>query len=117
MSSLSVLKREECRSLFPGLDELPHQQTIFHINRDYHVEKFRAVIRGNSRLIVREVADEVGISIGACHQILTEKLKMRSVSAKFLLRFLNNDPKEKRADTNRTRMTNNYYVYTVSRYS
>ena len=41
---------------------------------DGHVERLRAVIRGNRRLTVREVADEVGISIESCHQILTEKL-------------------------------------------
>ena len=38
-----------------------------------HVERVRAVIRGNRRLTVREVDDEVGISIGSCHQIFTEK--------------------------------------------
>jgi hypothetical protein len=32
-----------------------------------HVERIRAVIRGNRRLTVREVADEVGISVGSCH--------------------------------------------------
>jgi len=32
---------------------------------DDHVERVRAVIRGNRRLIVPEVADEVGISIGS----------------------------------------------------
>ena len=36
---------------------------------DDHLERFRAVIRGNRRLTVREVANEVGISIGSCHQI------------------------------------------------
>jgi len=51
------------------------------------------VIHGN-RLTVREVANEVGISIGSCHQILTEKLKMRRVSAKFVPRFLTDDQKE-----------------------
>jgi len=34
---------------------------------DNHFERVRAVIRGNRRLTVREVADEVGISIGPCH--------------------------------------------------
>jgi transposase len=43
---------------------------------DDHIERVRAVIRGNRRLTVQEVADEVGISIGSCHQILTEKLQM-----------------------------------------
>jgi len=41
--------------------------------KDDHVERVRAVIRGNRRLTVREAADEVGISIGSCHQFFTEK--------------------------------------------
>jgi len=48
-----------------------------------HVERVHAVIRGN-RLTVWEVADEVGISIGSCYQILTEKLQMHHVSTKFM---------------------------------
>ena len=40
---------------------------------DDHVETVRSVIRGNHRLTVREVADDVDISIGSCHQIFTEK--------------------------------------------
>ena len=51
---------------------------------DDHVQRVRAVIRGNRRLTVREVVNEVGISIGSCHQILTEKLHMRRISAKFV---------------------------------
>jgi len=52
---------------------------------DDHVERVCAVIRGNRRLTVREVADEVDISIESCHQILAEKLQMHRVSAKFML--------------------------------
>jgi transposase len=55
---------------------------------DDHVERVRAVIRENRLLTVREVADEVGISIGSCHQIFIEKLQMRRVSAKFVPRLL-----------------------------
>jgi hypothetical protein len=47
---------------------------------DDHVESVRAVIRGNSRLNVREVADEVIISKVSCHQIFTEKFQMRRVN-------------------------------------
>ena len=47
---------------------------------DDHVDRVRSVIRGNRRLTVREVANEVGISIGSRHQILIEKLQMRRVS-------------------------------------
>jgi len=41
---------------------------------DDHVDRVRAEIRGNRRLTVRDVADEVGISTGSFHQIVTEKL-------------------------------------------
>ena len=61
MSGFSVLKRAECRLVkIPGLDELPRQQTTT-------MSRVCAVIRGNRRLTVREVADEVGISIVSCH--------------------------------------------------
>ena len=52
------------------------------------------MIRGNRRLTVREVADEVGISIGSCHQICTEKLQMCRVRAKFMPCLLTDDQKE-----------------------
>ena len=61
---------------------------------DDHVDRVRALIRGNRRLTVRDVVDEVGISIGSCHQIFTEKLQMRRVSVKFEPRLLTDDQKE-----------------------
>jgi hypothetical protein len=39
-------------------------------------------IHGNRRMTVREVAEEVEISIGSCHTVLTEDLGMRRVSSK-----------------------------------
>ena len=61
---------------------------------DDHVDRVRAVIRGNRRLTVREVADEVGVSIGSRHQIFTEKLQMFRITAKFVPRLLTDDQKE-----------------------
>ena len=63
---------------------------------DDSVERVLAVIRGNRRLTVREVADEVGIIIGSCHQIFIEKYQMRRISAKFVPRLLTDDQKENR---------------------
>ena len=51
------------------------------------------MIRGN-RLTFKEVADEVGIGIGSCHQIFTEELQLRRTSVKFVLRLLTDDQKE-----------------------
>jgi len=59
-----------------------------------HVKRVRAVICGNRRLTVREVADKVGISIESCHHIFTEKLPMRRISAKFVPHLLTDDQKE-----------------------
>ena len=59
-----------------------------------HVGRVHAVIRENHRLTVQEVADKVGISIGSCHQIFTEKPLMCPVSAKFVPHMLTDDQKE-----------------------
>ena len=72
---------------------------------DDHV-RVRAVIRVNRCLIVQEVADEVGISIGSCHQILTEKLQMRCISAKFLSHLLTDDQKENRVEIGQKLLAN-----------
>jgi len=53
-----------------------------------HAEKVLAVIRRNRRLTLREVAEEAGFCRSPCHLILTDKLKMRRVAAKFVLRLL-----------------------------
>ena len=40
---------------------------------DDQINRLRAVLLGNRHLNVREVADELGISIGYCHLIFTGK--------------------------------------------
>jgi hypothetical protein len=42
-------------------------------------------------LTVREVAEEIGISMGLCHTILMEDIGMHQVSAKFVPRLLTDD--------------------------
>jgi len=64
------------------------------------------VIRGNSHLTVREFADEVGISIASCHQICTEKIQIRRISAKFVPRLLNDDQKENRVEISQQMLSN-----------
>jgi len=59
---------------------------------DDHIEKVRSVIREN-RLTVREVFEEVVICKSSCHTILTEKLKMHRVAAKFVPRLLTEEQK------------------------
>ena len=64
------------------------------------------MIHGNRHLTVREVANKVGISIGSCHQILTEELRMRRVSAKFVPRLLTDDQKENRVEISEELLAN-----------
>ena len=64
-----------------------------------HDERVTAVIRGNRRLTIREVADEAGISKGSCHKVFTGKLRMRRVSAKFVPRLLTDNPKQNRVES------------------
>jgi hypothetical protein len=73
-----------------------------------------AVIRGN-RLTVREVADEVGITVGSCHQIFTEKLQMRRVSAKYLPRLLRDDQIENRVEISQDGLTMQMVIKTFLR--
>jgi hypothetical protein len=76
-----------------SVDEDPRNKRPSTSTNDDLVERVNAVIRG-SRLTVREVADEVSIRIGSCHQIFTEKHRMCRVRAKFVSCLLPADQKE-----------------------
>ncbi|UYV64764.1 hypothetical protein LAZ67_3001906 [Cordylochernes scorpioides] len=62
-------------------------------------EKFNEVekmILANRRIAVREVAEDLNISIGSCHSIFINDLGMRRVAAKFVPKLLNCDQKQHR---------------------
>jgi len=84
---------------------------------DDHVDRVLTVIRGNRCLTVREVADEVGISRGSCHQIFTGKLQMRRVSAKVVPRWLIDDQKENRDEIIQELLANDMVMKTFLRTS
>ena len=48
------------------------------------------------RITVRELADEVGVSIGSVRSILTQDLGLRRVSAKFVPKLLTMEQKQLR---------------------
>src|SRR5215469_16928823 len=50
------------------------------------------------RITVRELADEVGVSIGSVHTILTADLGLRRVSAKFVPKLLTMEQKQLRLE-------------------
>jgi hypothetical protein len=61
---------------------------------NHYVERVCEVIHGNCRSTVQEVVEEVGISVGSCHPILTRKLQLHCVSAKFVPPLLTDGQQE-----------------------
>jgi hypothetical protein len=59
-------KRSKKSRMSAGEDPRPGQTSTS--TNDYHVGRVHAVICGNCRLTVRDVADDVGISTGSCHK-------------------------------------------------
>ena len=56
----------------------------------------KKIVLGNRRITIREVAEDVGISVGSCHEIFSDNLGMRRVSAKVVPKLFNFDQKNRR---------------------
>ncbi|UYV60871.1 hypothetical protein LAZ67_1002648 [Cordylochernes scorpioides] len=63
---------------------------------DEKINEVEKMILANRRITVREVAEELNISIGSCHSIFINDLGMRRVAAKFVPKLLNCDQKQHR---------------------
>ena len=62
------------------------------------IERVHQIIREDRRLAIDDVSMLVGISHGTYHKILTEDLKMRRVTSKFMPRLLSVEQKQQRLD-------------------
>ena len=56
----------------------------------------KKIVMENRRITVREVAEDVGISVGSCHAIFLDILGLKRVAAKFVPKLLNSDQKTSR---------------------
>ncbi|UYV78187.1 hypothetical protein LAZ67_16000409 [Cordylochernes scorpioides] len=63
---------------------------------DENINEVEKMILANRRITVREVAEDLNISIGSCHSIFINDLGMRRVAAKFVPKLLNCDQKQHR---------------------
>ncbi|UYV83955.1 hypothetical protein LAZ67_X000694 [Cordylochernes scorpioides] len=63
---------------------------------DEKINELEKMILANRRITVREVAEDLNISIGSCHSIFINDLGMRRVAAKFVPKLLNCDQKQHR---------------------
>ncbi|UYV63879.1 hypothetical protein LAZ67_2005879 [Cordylochernes scorpioides] len=61
---------------------------------DEEINEVEKMILANRRITVREVAEDLNISIGSCHSIFINDLGMRRVAAKFVPKLLNCDQKQ-----------------------
>lgn len=61
-----------------------------------YIQKINDVVRGNRRLTVRELAEEIGIATGLCHDILTKKLNIHRIAEDFFPRLMTEQQKENR---------------------
>ena len=57
------------------------------------------------RITIREVADDVGISIGSCHKIFSNVLGMKRVAVKFVPKLLNFEQKQRRMEVAQESLT------------
>ncbi|UYV74376.1 hypothetical protein LAZ67_11003273 [Cordylochernes scorpioides] len=63
---------------------------------DEKINEVEKMILANRRITVREVAEDLNISIGSCHSIFFNDLGMRRVATKFVSKLLNCDQKQHR---------------------
>ncbi|UYV73532.1 hypothetical protein LAZ67_10004011 [Cordylochernes scorpioides] len=63
---------------------------------DEKINEVEKMILANHRITVREVAEDLNISIGSCHSIFINDLGMRRVDTKFVPKLLNCDQKQHR---------------------
>ncbi|UYV76679.1 hypothetical protein LAZ67_14001721, partial [Cordylochernes scorpioides] len=63
---------------------------------DENINEVEKMILANRRITVREVAEDLNISIGSCHSIFINDLGMRRVAAKFVPKLLTCDQKQHR---------------------
>ena len=63
---------------------------------DENIGEGKKIVLGNRQITVREVNEDLNVSIGSCHLIFTEDLGMKQVAVKFVPKLPNFDQKQHR---------------------
>jgi hypothetical protein len=85
---------KNCRTF---VDDDPHTRRSSKARTNEIVDRVNAIIRGNGRLTIREITDEVNLSFDTCQAMLNQDLEMRHLPAKLVPRLLTQDHTEHRA--------------------
>jgi len=81
-----------------SVDSEPRHSRPSTSRNDNVINQVRTLFMQDCRITVRELADEVGVSIGSVHTILTADLGLRRVPAKFVLKLLTMEQKQLRLE-------------------
>ena len=81
-----------------SVDSEPRHGRPSTSRNDNVINQVRTLVMQDRRITVRELADEVGVSIGSVHTILTADLGLRRVSAKFVPKLLTMEQKQLRLE-------------------
>lgn len=73
------------------LDDEPRSGRPASAHSDDLVTKLEAAVREDRRITVRQLSDALGVSTGSVHSMLTEKIGMRKVCAKWVPHILTED--------------------------
>lgn len=65
---------------------------------DDNIRAVQDLIEGDRRFTVEEIASEVGISIGSTHTIISERLGLRKITARWVPRLLNENQRQVRLE-------------------
>jgi histone-lysine N-methyltransferase SETMAR len=81
-----------------SIKDLPRPGRPSTSRNEENIEKVRQVINEYRRKTTEQVSEETNVSWNSCQRILTEDLRMRRVSAKFVPRLLTEEQKDNRVN-------------------
>lgn len=79
-----------------SIENLAHASRPATSVNDENIEKVKKIVSENRRVTVREIASELGISIGSAYSILHDILGMRWVTARLVPKLLDSLQKQRR---------------------
>jgi hypothetical protein len=81
-----------------SIRDLPRTGRPSTSRNEENIEQVRQAINEDRRKVIEQVSEETNMSWSSCQRILTEDLRMRRVSAKFLPRLLTEEQKDNRVN-------------------
>jgi histone-lysine N-methyltransferase SETMAR len=79
-------------------EDLPRPGRPSSSRNEENIEKVRQAINEDRRKTIEQVSEETNVSWSSWQRILTEDLRMRRVSAKFVPRLLTEEQKDNRVN-------------------